>query len=102
MLPCWQPSEQMRKLRLWAIRWLACSHVASANGILVEALPWLLLWSSPNVTNLAAGSQAHYLPSLALSFPICEMDWPVCLPVFTWLLYSMNEMTVTCVAPKRG
>lgn len=29
------------------------------------------------------------------------MDWPACLPVFPWLLDSINEMSVKCVTQKR-
>lgn len=82
---------------------MACLQSRSfCNEILVEALPCLQPWFSSKVTNLAVGSQAQYLPSLTLSFPICKMYWPVCLPVFTWLLHSINEMSVKCMAQKGG
>lgn len=82
---------------------MACLQSRSfCNEILVEALPCLQPWFSSKVTNLAVGSQAQYLPSLTLSFPICKMYWPVCLPVFTWLLNSINEMSVKCMAQKGG
>lgn len=91
----------MRKLRLWAIRWLVRRHVASANGILVEALPWFATLVQFQCHKLSCVISSTLLTIPDTQFPHLQ-NGRASVSVCTWFLHSINEMSVKCRAQKRG